>query len=177
MNCSERQIDISTWLDGSLDPQREECLKNHLEECPVCLDFYREQQHLNRLLTENFPDQAPPEYVWHRISASIAAETAPARRSRWNDFRSYFESAQLAYGFAALLLFGLASLFALKVYDGFSAHPEYLAELDSFTIEKQGNPFLNEVVSDNPFWIKMAAAYEVPNKMKNPFERYEEVKR
>ena len=175
MNCSEWQINISAYLDGAIEEEKQARLLNHLQECSLCHDLYEEHQQVNQMLIEASIEISPPGRIWERIAARIEKQTVVEERSWWADFCSHFEIPQLAYGFAALLLFGLASLFALQMYEDFSTHPEYLAELDSFTVDIQGNPFLEDMKTENPFWDNMVSR-DLLNET-NPFERYEEVMR
>lgn len=177
MSCLERQIDITAYIDQSLEADQVEALQAHLKACTDCQRFYEEQLAFDQFLKENSTEADPPIHIWNKISAEIEARQASRQRSWWGDFWAHFEIPQLVYGFAALLLFGLASILALQVYEDFSAHPAYLAELDSFSVDVSDNPFLDfeNKSSENPFWDSMVSG-EIVDKT-NPFERYEEVVR
>jgi hypothetical protein len=175
MNCIERHIDISAYLDGALEKSREAELLLHLEGCRDCREFYEEHHKMDALITDVYEDIEIPDRIWNRIEINLEERKNKGERSWLAGFFSHFEIPQLAYGFAALLLFGLASLLALQVYDEFSAHPSYLAELDSFTVDIQGNPFLEVDKNDqgNPFWDSMVSN-DLVNET-NPFVRNDEV--
>ena len=176
MNCLDRQIDISAYLDGALGQNESAELLSHLESCCSCRDFCNELHQVDAFLTDVSIEAEPPVRIWNRIEAEIADQNRTRGKSWLADFFSHFEMPQLAYGFAVLLLFGLASLLALQVYDEYQAHPEYLAELDSFTVDVDSNPFmLSEHNLENPFLDSMVSS-KISGKT-NPFERYEEVVR
>jgi hypothetical protein len=176
MSCREWQVNISAYLDGALDHLEKSEVLRHLENCQKCRDFYNEQRELSQFLVETAVELDPPAGIWRRIESEIGDRRKAGIRSRVKELFSHFEIPQMAYGFAALLLFGLASLLALQVYEEFSAHPAYLAELDSFSVEFRDNPFL-EIEGgngENPFWRSMVSNDVDLLEETNPFERYED---
>ena len=148
MDCSKWSADISAYLDGSLEPARTPALLEHLEVCPECASFYQEHLRITQLFSAALPDQDPPESIWLGIESRLA--TGPAleeRPFRWN-FIGWFRVPQLGYALAAAVVCVLVGLVLLQKPEDNS---KYLAELEAYTIEVQGNPFQERMGTENPF--------------------------
>lgn len=165
MNCSERQLDISAYLDGSLDPVRNSAVEKHMAECADCASFYTEHLELNELFQAAVPDRQPPERIWHRLEAQLAEDQRAVAVSRTWDFRNLFRMPQLGYAGALCVLVLMVGLFLIDTPGTGSDEQRYLAELEAFNIEVEGNPFLGDIRAENPF-LKLGQ-FDAGN----PFER------
>jgi hypothetical protein len=123
------------------------------------------------------PEIEIPSRIWSRIETSVKQPQLELGPSAW--WRNFFTGLRIpgfAYGFAAILLFGLVSLLAIQIFEQYEADQKaQLAELESFSVSSSENPFLEKVESQNPFWVDFPA--DVASEISNPFERYEEVVR
>jgi anti-sigma factor RsiW len=167
MKCSDWRTEISALLDGSLVEHRAAEVRSHLESCSECSAFYAELSDLDRLLTDSLPTLDPPARVWSRIQLRIEDQ---ARSPWWHMFRPLL-SPRFAYGVAAAIVLFFLVITALDVRESSAEEERYLAELDSFTLEVEGNPFLPTIESGNPFFT-----YE-DSSADNPFGRGRSIQR
>ncbi len=153
MSCPTRREDILAWLDRSLDPDRAQALRAHLEDCPACSRFHVEQLEFGRLLESAAEVRLePPARIWHRIESELAAGQAAGFPAR--TLLDLFRLPRFAYGFAAFVLLALTALVAIQTRDTGLAADEVLARLDAFSIQTSGNPFLTPPMeAQNPFFI------------------------
>ncbi len=81
MRCSKARRLISEYLDGELDPRREQSLRAHCALCPDCRetleDFSTVVREAGRLVAPS-----PSDAVWVKIRARLEAERAEAGRTR-----------------------------------------------------------------------------------------------
>ena len=68
------------YLDGELDPQGEQQIREHLLTCAGCSRLAKELQ-LQREALKKAGGQQPPERVWHQIRERIFAEQMEAGSS------------------------------------------------------------------------------------------------
>jgi len=163
MSCSEWCLDISAYLDGNLESARSRSVERHLKECAACASFYAEQHELNQVLRATLPDLEPPPQIWHRIEAQLVSRPAVAKVPKpWN-LLGLFRIPRLGYAGAVLVL--MVGLFIFDTPSTGGDDERYLAELEAFSIEVKGNPFLRDVQAENPFF--KLGQYESGN----PFER------
>jgi len=165
MNCTEWQLDVSAYLDGSLDPDKQSAIEQHLADCPGCASFYSECVELNEVFRAALPEQELPPSIWHNLEAQLAPTPTVVTDSRSWDFRNLFRMPQLGYAGALFVLVLMVGFFLLNTPGTGSDDQRYLAELESFSIEVEGNPFLSEISAENPF-LKLG-----PFDVENPFER------
>jgi len=59
MNCEEVKINLPEYIDGKLDEQTTEAVRNHLESCPVCSEVHAEMKSFLSF-TDSFPEIEPP---------------------------------------------------------------------------------------------------------------------
>lgn len=161
MKCKDWKIKISAFLDGALDEAESSKVISHIESCPECRSFNQEHSALNALFSARAADAAPSPFTWNKIERRITSGAEEAPRQ---SFLDYLRMPRLAYGLAsAMVLISLAALVQLRGPS--SEELQLLAEMDAFTIEAQGNPFIDMTSTDssNPFFSYAA-------KSVNPFD-------
>lgn len=157
MNCERWRIEIAAFLDGSSDPRITSKLRNHLDTCSSCLDFYREQSELNALLGSAALEVEPPEYLWYQIENRIPRREVPAARNFLADLLGFWSVPRLRYALVSSLLLLVVSWSLLQVRSHRAADQAMLARIDAYQMKVvEGNPFLpnvgKPVSADNPFF-------------------------
>ena len=73
ISCTEIREEISSWVDGELDPSRAETVEKHLESCAGCAAF---RQDLNSIRdgVEGLEPLDPPEHLWTNLRFQLEAE-------------------------------------------------------------------------------------------------------
>ena len=166
MNCSNWKRDISAWLDGSLSPEKVKKVRLHLETCPDCTSFRAELSQVDEVFeSARQVELNPPPFMWQRIQARIQEqeETLSSQSSR-GGLLAGFGIPQLRYAIGASLLLLVTGVVAIRTRSPQSIDPESLTQLDSYTMEVSGNPFLIQSGEQNPFF---GLSQQEPG---NPFE-------
>jgi predicted anti-sigma-YlaC factor YlaD len=163
MECEGTKVQVSALMDANLDIEQVQALEGHLESCSSCAQFYEEQLELARLLkvSEDFQLE-PPAAIWQRIDSQISAKP-----SKFGFL--LFPRFDVRYALAAcviLVLFGVALLTTLTPSQDDQL---LLAELESYTLEVEGNPFLSQMELTDPFLSLPAQAEE------NPFDKWRSI--
>ena len=148
MNCTQVRLHIAL-LSNDLPEEQIRDLESHLQACPECRRFHQEQVQLNSLLSlAETVELEPPAAVWQGIKARIS----PAQ-SQGNWFHQVLQLRELRFAaatFAVLLLLSFALLLSIGPSAG---ERLVLAELEGFSMEIRGNPFLQEMRQVNPFLL------------------------
>jgi len=147
MNCSDWRLDISAFLDGNLELSRSDALEQHLVECVECSSFLAEQKELDLTFQTALPNLEPPTRIWQGIEARLVSQPKP----RFWDFSDLLRMPRLGYAGAALVVILMFGLLIFDKPDSVGEEARYLAELEAFSIEVKGNPFLADVQTENPF--------------------------
>jgi hypothetical protein len=169
MNCEAWRIEIAAFLDGSSDPEMVSRVRQHLETCSSCLEFYREQSQLNALLGSPALDLEPPEYLWHRIESRIEhRQETGAIQSVLAYLCRLWSVPRLRYALVSTVLLLVASWSLLELKNQRDADRVLLARIDAYQMEVvEGNPFLLDLKKaspvDNPF-------FTLSTPSSNPFE-------
>jgi anti-sigma factor RsiW len=69
-SCST--VTINKYIDGELDNTQRDFIENHLKECEICADNYRDIKASIRIVdneTAEIPEA--PEYLWRKISLKL----------------------------------------------------------------------------------------------------------
>ncbi|NIM93416.1 MAG: hypothetical protein GTO18_06870 [Anaerolineales bacterium] len=66
MNCEEM---INAFLNGELGEESKATFETHFSDCPDCSEEMMNWETCFNWLKKTFPDQAPPEDLWVKISA------------------------------------------------------------------------------------------------------------
>jgi predicted anti-sigma-YlaC factor YlaD len=163
MECEGIKVQVSTLLDTSLDVEQVKEMEQHLESCPSCARFYQEELEVAHWLTEagDFQLNPPPE-IWHRIDSQISANPS------WSDFL-VFPSFDFRYALAGVVALALVSLTLLTLSTSSQDNELLLAELESYELEVEGNPFLSQMRLTDPFFEMTGQAEE------NPFDKWRSI--
>lgn len=165
MKCRDLRPHLSALADGNLEAKWRSEVERHLGACDGCAAFYRQQVALNRLFQKEELLVEPPQHLWQGIQARLRHPSQPTWRERWVGHLPALQPLQLRYAAAALfvvLVLGVFLFFPSGERDVESA--KLLAELEAYSLEVRGNPFLVERRPDqNPFFT-----FEQPL-MENPF--------
>ena len=73
IKCTDIQEEVSSWVDGELDPSRAETLEKHLESCALCAAFHKDL-HSIRAGVEGLEPLDPPERLWTDLRFQLEAE-------------------------------------------------------------------------------------------------------
>ena len=159
MECEGVKTQVSALLDASLDVEQVKAMEQHLESCPSCAKFYEDQLELTEWLQEagDFQLDPPPE-IWQRIDTQISAKP-----SKFGFL--LFPRFDFRYAVGGWVILALVSLTLLTLSTSPQEDELLLAELESYELEVEGNPFLSQMRLTYPF-------FEVNGQDGNPFEKW-----
>ena len=162
MECEGVKTQVSALLDASLDVEQVKAMEQHLESCPSCARFYQEELEVAHWLTEagDFQLDPPPE-IWQRIDTQISAKS-----SKFGFL--LFPRFDFRYALAGLVILALVSLTLLTLSTSPQENEQLLAELESYQLEVEGNPFLSQMRLTDPF-------FEVNGQDGNPFDKWRSI--
>lgn len=149
MNCHELRPDITALADDNLESQLASGVQEHLASCSLCTQFYYQQLQLTQWFKTGEVQLDPPTEIWRTIETRIERERKPS----WSVL-DLFQVPSLRYAWAGstfLILFSLFSVTLLRTDGQIDARQQILADLKSYTVETQGNPFWPPVKRQNPF--------------------------
>lgn len=147
MNCHEIRPQITAYIDNSLEPQLVSEVRRHLDSCAACGAFHRAQLQLADWFSSRSIELDPPAQIWKGIEERLA----PASVFPWNVL-TFFQLPSFRYalaGVAALLFLSAALLLNSGEPVSFNSA---LAQIESYHLKVEGNPFWPEVRSQNPFF-------------------------
>ena len=78
MNCSEVQSSVYVYLDGEFAEPESEIYRQHLDQCPSCRAYVRQEASFLVGVRESLAAPKAPEALRHRIEATLAATPLPA---------------------------------------------------------------------------------------------------
>ena len=111
MNCEETQRYLSDLLDGSLDVECAEAIKDHLGACSLCADEVASLAECQRLVS-SLPTIEPPVNFTRRVMTEIREQAKPP--SFWERFGLPFRAHVPAQATAVILIAVLAAAIYLK---------------------------------------------------------------
>lgn len=89
INCRDCARALNPYLDRELSDEDVVQVRSHLEACGGCLHVYQFEESLRRLVRVRCRQQAAPESLRERITASLAMERVRReQRSRPSDLRA-----------------------------------------------------------------------------------------
>ncbi|MEW6516294.1 MAG: zf-HC2 domain-containing protein [candidate division FCPU426 bacterium] len=94
--------ELSAWRAGTLPPRREERLRRHLADCPLCAAEDRWEQAMSRALARDYSLRAPADFN-HRLRLRLGGLPAP-RPYRWHWVPATLGALGVAAAAAALVL-------------------------------------------------------------------------
>ena len=165
MECDGVKVQVSALLDASLDVEQVKAMEQHLESCSSCARFYQEELEVAHWLTEagDFQLDPPPE-IWQRINSQISAKPGKFRLPfLWPRF-------DFRYAAAGLAILALVSVALITLSTSPQENELLLAELESYELEVEGNPFLSRMSLTAP-------SLELPGQAEdNPFDRWRSIR-
>lgn len=166
MNCSKWRPEISAWIDGALSSGKAEEVRLHIRTCPECTRLHGELSLVGEVLESARKSELdPPPFMWQRIQARIQEqEEARIPDTGRRGLLEWFGIPQLRYAVGASLLLIVTGVVAIRTRAPESLDPDGLIQLDSYTMEVSGNPFLTQSDEQNPFF---GLGQQEPG---NPFE-------
>lgn len=150
MKCNDWKIKISVLLDGALPEAETKTVLQHLEFCRDCRAFHEENSAISALFAIRAENKEPSPFIWNKIERRI---TSASEKHQGHSLLDYFRLPRFAYGLAsAALLLSLAAIVQLRGPS--TEERRLLAEIETYNIEVQGNPFLERIeqTSRNPFF-------------------------
>lgn len=150
MNCKNWKIKISDLLDGVLPGAEILSVREHIDSCPDCGDFYRDCRQISDFIDAQMADREPSPFIWNKIERRITSESDVREKASFLDL---FRLPRLAYGAASAAL--LVSLALLLHSQGPSSEElQQLAAIEEYSLEIEGNPFLDRIekTRHNPFF-------------------------
>lgn len=76
VRCEEALADIYLLLDRECSPERDAALRQHIEDCPPCLEEYGIDEHIKQLLARKCGGDHAPDELKSRLRASIRQTVA-----------------------------------------------------------------------------------------------------
>ncbi|MDA2923367.1 zf-HC2 domain-containing protein [Acidobacteria bacterium AH-259-L09] len=150
-DCNEVRIQISALLDGNVEVEEVEQVQRHLASCSSCTEFYQEQLELARWLKAADFQLEPPAQIWRSIESRIGAKPE-GRTFEVGRLLELFGAVDFRYAVVSLVVLILCSLALLNVSTMPQGNQRILAELESYRLEVNGNPFLPQIRPENPFF-------------------------
>lgn len=149
MSCHQLRPHITALADENLESQLVSQVQEHLAICPECTQFYYQQLQLNQWFKTGNLQLDPPGEIWHAIETRIEGQLEP--RWNWPDLLQVSSLRYALAGLAFLFLFSSLSVTLLRRGGQIDVRQRILADLKSYTLETQGNPFWPQVERRNPF--------------------------
>jgi len=76
VRCEEALADIYLLLDRECSPERDAALRQHIDDCPPCLEEYGIDEHIKQLLHRKCGGDLAPDELKTRLRASIRQTVA-----------------------------------------------------------------------------------------------------
>ncbi|MFF1612667.1 mycothiol system anti-sigma-R factor [Amycolatopsis sp. NPDC058278] len=76
VRCEEALADIYLLLDRECSAERDAALRQHIEDCPPCLEEYGIDEHIKQLLARKCGGDHAPAELKSRLRASIRQTVA-----------------------------------------------------------------------------------------------------
>lgn len=92
MKCSVAKQHLSSFADGALPPRPMARLRQHLQDCGSCGDYYSSLQRTRSLVSSLGAKPAPPDLAL-RLRVAISQEMANAQRSLWETLKLRWDNA------------------------------------------------------------------------------------
>jgi mycothiol system anti-sigma-R factor len=76
-DCIEMLREVYVYLDGELTDERRSLIKQHLDDCPPCLDAFEFEDDLRAVIAHRCREQVP-ESLRRRIASAIGLDPGAA---------------------------------------------------------------------------------------------------
>ena len=73
--CAEVIAEVWTLLDGECTPETQDKLRQHLEDCPPCFQFYGLEERIKGLIGSRCRGERAPEGLRERLRVEISRTT------------------------------------------------------------------------------------------------------
>jgi mycothiol system anti-sigma-R factor len=73
--CAEVIAEVWTLLDGECTPETQDKLRQHLEDCPPCFQFYGLEERIKGLIGSKCRGERAPEGLLERLRVEISRTT------------------------------------------------------------------------------------------------------
>ncbi|MEE2821813.1 MAG: hypothetical protein VYA53_02410 [Acidobacteriota bacterium] len=171
MNCEEVRIQVPTLLDdiASLNSDQINLVERHLNVCSLCSKAYQEELEIARWFAEasNFQLE-PPVTIWEGIHSQIAVKSTSVK-SKFQFPFPLLPRFNVRYALASVTIISLIALGVLTLSTPPHHNAQMLAELQSYELETEGNPFLAQMRLTDPF-LDIADHVQ-----ENPFDEWRNV--
>jgi mycothiol system anti-sigma-R factor len=74
-DCAEVIAEVWSLLDGECTPETRDRLRQHLEDCPPCLQFYGLEERIKGLIGSKCGGERAPEGLRERLRVEIRRTT------------------------------------------------------------------------------------------------------
>lgn len=145
MKCPEQVIEhMHDYLDGEITEQNEKILREHLQSCTECQEYYREMNKAIALVQSTSHIQTPADFT-SKVMANLPKEKKKTEIQRW--FRSHplLTAASL---FLALMTGSILSTWNEGYQFSVSKQPNLLVQNDTVIVPK-GEVVKGDVVVKN----------------------------
>lgn len=110
MSCKQAISYMNDYLDDTIEGSRTVWLKRHLEECPECMERFKQMQ-LTEAWVRTLPKPKVSDELTERIMGSLPRR-APRRRLSW------MEWVKRRPGVTAAAIFGILMVFSILAVQG-----------------------------------------------------------
>ncbi|OBK32691.1 mycothiol system anti-sigma-R factor [Mycobacterium sp. 1245111.1] len=73
--CAEVLAEVWALLDGECSPETQAKLRQHLEDCPPCFQYYGLEERLKMLISTKCRGERAPESLRQRLRVEISRTT------------------------------------------------------------------------------------------------------
>ena len=73
--CAEVIAEVWSLLDGECTPETQDKLRQHLEDCPPCFQFYGLEERIKGLIGSKCRGERAPERLLERLRVEISRTT------------------------------------------------------------------------------------------------------
>ncbi|MCX2934393.1 mycothiol system anti-sigma-R factor [Mycobacterium sp. CVI_P3] len=73
--CAAVIAEVWTLLDGECTAETKDRLRQHLEECPTCLQYYGVEERIKKLVASRCSGDKAPKHLLERVRLQISQTT------------------------------------------------------------------------------------------------------
>lgn len=131
MNCEDHQGQIEMLLDGELQDRESAIILSHLGECDTCRRYFRDLQHLNKVLSGARETDWPGDSMKSKSAGFSDPHTRPGRRVFPN-----------SRSLSTAILFAATVILAVLYFSGIGIHQRervLVGRLPTVTVQPASN--------------------------------------